>query len=188
MPRISKILCLCAALLLSACDEWPPHQQEIVDHFYENETKIVALRKRLLASEYVDVSNFRDVKVFAQYYDRDATEWTPVHTESPPDEDEWLGLFADMHVDDIGRHDYESATVIASTVYFSGDLTDEIGWKSYFVHDPAVDNQVAKCSQKTLVSGVGVAQLSLAITGGFAIGGSLTSYCRRQARPILMMR
>lgn len=69
MPISTRFLCIFVVVLLCGCEEWPPHEQEVKDHFIANEADIILLRDKLLDSKYLSVAELMGVEVYGQYYE-----------------------------------------------------------------------------------------------------------------------
>ena len=147
MRRLAVGTLFCSLLFLSACDRWPPYQKDIVDHFYENDAKISALRTKLIASDYSMVSVLADGNVLAYSYDESTGESSPIDAKSYPDEDEWEELFSDTHLAFISYSHLDNKSVTAGLFYFSGSYDEESQWGAEFIHDPNLSDSVDICSR-----------------------------------------
>jgi len=161
MHRFAIGTILCSFVVLCACDRWPPHQQDVVDHFNENDTKIFALRTKLVASEYSIVSVLIDDTVIAHAYDESIGENRAIDAEALQDADQWVELFSDTHVTFIGYSRHDRTSVVAGLFYYSGHFDDATHWATEYIHNLKLLDSVAVCSRKKPVIESGACAVEL---------------------------
>ena len=165
MRKSVVAISLSSLLLLCACDQWPPHQQDVVDHFYANEAKIDGLRSKLIASDYSMVSLVIDDVVEAYLFDESTGGNRLVDVATLPDEGQWLELFSNTHVTVVTYSHLDSTSVVAGIFYYSGYLDDEISWGAEFIHNPNLSESVAVCSKSKPATKSGTCAIEL--SGGW---------------------
>ena len=106
MQRNATVLCMFAAMLLVACDGWPPYSERFKSRFLDNQSEFEELSAKLLATDYRRVSLFIEGKTPLVIFRRDIydEERATNDTEMTKEVDaSWTDLLVQTGVFDIER-------------------------------------------------------------------------------------
>lgn len=101
MPLVRLLI---TAILLCGCSDWPPEQQNFVQHFNEDKLGIDKLRNLLEASKY-QVVRYSGTRVTGYYFEGDPFDGQIAEKEEPEETDRWVELFNQIDTHSVQAED-----------------------------------------------------------------------------------
>lgn len=142
---LTYTLCLAALVLLSACEEWPPHQQQLKSDFFDHESDYRLLAEMLLDSKYVSVAAYDETEVFGVFIQEDDSSEQKVDSERLPNEDDWLGIFRRSGIEEVERESNGDGSVFIRKSNFRSDLLADTDWYVGYTNDSSLRDILKQC-------------------------------------------
>ncbi len=144
MESIHIWIAIAGAALLCGCSEWPPQEQEFIDHFNENRAGIEALKVMLEESRYKQVSRNFSGTLSGKWFEGDPDVGQVGQREPPENSDDWIKLFNQVGLDSIQARDDGGVLLPA------GNYVREKGFESYasYIQSSDIQKRIHRCEEQ----------------------------------------
>ena len=140
-------LCLAVLFILSACSEWPPHEQELKTHFSEHESDYRLLERMLHESKYLSVTEYDGTEAHGVFFERENESKPEVRSERLSNEEDWIVVLQRSGIEGVERDTYSDASVFLRKADFRSDLLADTNWDVGYSNDNSLREILKQCGE-----------------------------------------